>query len=68
MVQLWVGDAVQAGLPALNLGYDNVAGLFYGEGAQTCAPGAAATLDTAYGSLDCAGSWVAGSGTDATSR
>lgn len=66
VVQLWVGDAVQAGLPALNLGYDNVVGLFYGEGAQTCAPGAAATLGTAYGSLDCAGSWVAGSGTDGT--
>jgi len=63
VVQLYVGNVVDAGEPSVNLGYE--AGRFFLEDAPgDCAPGDATVLTSTYGSFDCAASSVAPMGDD----
>jgi hypothetical protein len=63
IVQLWVGDEVASGVPALSLGYE--AGELHLDGsAEACAPGDPTVLTSSHGSLDCAKTTVTQSGND----
>jgi hypothetical protein len=61
VVQIWVGDQVQNGVPAVSAGYE--AGMLSLDGSSdTCTPGEAKTLSSSYGSLDCATTTAQSSG------
>lgn len=61
VVQLWVGDQVSGGTPAVSASYE--AGQLRLDGAtESCAPGESKVLVSTHGSLDCAGSSVTSAG------
>ena len=63
IVQLWVGDEVKGGSPAVSASYE--AGQLRLDGSvESCAPGASQVLTSAYGSLECATSSVSLQGND----
>ncbi|MBK7579963.1 MAG: hypothetical protein IPI67_07120 [Myxococcales bacterium] len=63
VVQLWVGDEVKGGAPAVSVSYE--AGQLRLDGsAESCAPGASQVLTSSYGSLDCATTSVSAQGNE----
>ncbi len=63
IVQIWVADEVTSGTPAVSASYE--AGVLHLDGSpEGCAPGENKTLDSVYGSLDCAKTSVTENGND----
>lgn len=65
VVQIWVGDQVAAGTPAVSASYE--AGLLHLDGSSdACAPGDKKTLSSANGALDCGATTVSDAGNTRT--
>jgi MYXO-CTERM domain-containing protein len=65
IAQLWVGSAVDVGVPHIGLGYEG-GRFFIDDGTESCAPGEAIGLAGTHGTLDCARSMASVVGDDLT--